>query len=274
MTDDGRRIFYTTHPDITDKQAFNANCRQGSTSEYSIILGCYVSNGGLYGDMYLYDIDDERLSGVVQVTAGHEMLHAAYDRLSTKERQRVDDLLLEAYNNLPDGRIKETIAQYEANDPASVPSELHSILGTEVRNLSPELEEYYARYFSNRLAVVEFSEQYEAEFTRRTNQVADYDARLSSLKAEIEANQREIDSLNADLVSERARLDSLEANGDNAGFNARVGSYNAQVAAYNALVAQTRAQIEAYNSLVEERNNLALEVEELTKAIDSRPETL
>lgn len=274
LTDDGRRIFYTTHPDITGKDEFNTNCRQGAASEYSIVLGCYVSNGGLYGDMYLYDIDDERLSGVVQVTAGHEMLHAAYDRLSDKERERVDALLLQTYQNLPEGRIRDTIAQYEANDPAAVPSELHSILGTELRDLPPELEEYYSQYFADRLVVVAFSEQYEAEFTRRTNQVAEFDARLASLKTDIEANQAAIDARNSDLEQARAQLDAFEASGDAAGFNALVGSFNAQVAAYNALVAETRTQIETYNSLVEERNNLALEVAELTKAIDSRPEAL
>lgn len=274
MTEEARKIFYTTHPKITGEEEFNANCRQGGASEYSIVLGCYISSGGLYGDMYLYDIDDERLSGVVQVTAGHEMLHAAYDRLSTKERQRVDALLLQAYEDLPDGRIKETIAQYQANDPASVPSELHSILGTEVRDLPAELNEYYSQYFADRLVVVAFSEQYEGEFARREAQVADYDTRLAGLKANIEANQAEIDSRNAELSQKRAQLDSLEASGDAAGFNALVASYNAQVAAYNALVAETRTQIETYNSLVEERNSLALEVQELTEAIDSRPETL
>lgn len=274
MTDEGRRIFYTTHPAITGEDEFNTNCRQGNASEYSIVLGCYVSNGGLYGDMYLFNINDERLSGVMQVTAAHEMLHAAYDRLSTKERERVDALLLQAYKQLPEGRIKDTIAQYEANDPTSVPSELHSILGTEVRNLPPELEEYYSQYFVNRSAVVAFSEQYEGEFARREAQVAEYDARLASLKADIESNQAKIDSLNSELSQERAQLDALEASGDAAAFNAQVGSYNQDVAAYNALVAETRAQIETYNALVEERNNLALEVKELTEAIDSRPETL
>lgn len=274
MTSDAERLFYTTHPDVTGEETFNANCRQGEATEYSIVLGCYVSNGGLYGNMYLYDIDDPRLSGVVQVTAAHELLHAAYDRLGTKERERIDGLLMEEYRNLPEGRVRQTIAQYEANDPASVPSELHSILGTELAELSPELEEYYSRYFSDRQVVVRFSAQYEAEFSRRQEQVAEYDAQLTAAKATIEANQREIDIQRGLLDQERAALDAFEAAGDSAAFNSRVGTYNREVVSYNALVNATRVQIEEYNQLVETRNALALEVQELTKAIDSRPATL
>lgn len=274
MTDDGRRIFYTTHPAITDKDAFNGYCRQGATSEYSIVLGCYVSSGGLYGDMYLYDINDPRLEGVMQVTASHEMLHAAYDRLDTNEQKRIDALLQEAYKSLPEGRVKQTIAQYEANDPASVPSELHSILGTEVASISPELEEYYSQYFSDRQVIVRFSEQYEAEFSRREQQVARYDEQLTRLKATIEADQKEIEARRAELDQERAQLDALESAGNAAAFNARVASYNQNVAAFNALVSETRTNIEEYNALVIERNDLALEVKELTEAIDSRPQGL
>lgn len=275
MTDQGRRIFYVAHPKVTDKEDFNTHCRRGAASEYSIVLGCYVSNGGLYGDLYLYDIDDERLSGVTQVTAAHEMLHAAYDRLDTAERERIDQLLLDTYHrDLPDGRIKQTIAQYEANDPSSVPSELHSILGTELRDLPPELEEYYRRYFADRQAIVAYSEQYEGEFTKRQNQVAEYDTQLAQMKAKIEANQRQIESDRASLDQEQSTLEGLRTTGDASTFNDRVTAYNQQVANYNALVQQTREEIDAYNRLVEVRNNLALEVEELTHAIDSRPETL
>ena len=274
MTESARRQFYVTHPDITDREAFNANCRQGNASEYSIVLGCYVSNGGLYGNMYLYDIDDPRLSGVVQVTAAHEMLHAAYDRLSSDEQARVDALLMQTYRDLPDGRIKQTIAQYEANDPSSVPSELHSILGTELASLPPELEDYYSRYFTDRQAVVRFSAQYEGEFERRQAQVAQYDAQLAAAKATIDANEAEINAQLANLEQEKAELSALESSGNGVAYNARVGPYNQAVGSYNALVAETRAQIESYNALVDIRNELALEVEELTKAIDSRPESL
>lgn len=274
MTDYGRRIFYSSHPEISDKTSFNNNCRQGSVSEYSIVLGCYISRNGLYGNLYLYDIDDQRLEGIKQVTAAHEMLHAAYDRLSQSEKQEIDRQLMEVYNNLPDGRIKDTIGQYEANDPSSVPSELHSILGTELADLPQSLEKYYSKYFTNRQAIVAYSLQYDEEFTRRESQVATYDRQLSELKATIEADQAEIDSLGNLLRSQRNQLDQYEANGNAVGFNNLVGEYNANVDTYNTLVRRTRDEIDNYNGLVEIRNDLALEVKELSEAIDSRPQTL
>jgi len=274
MNDKARRVFYTTHPAVTSKDEFNSHCRQGEASEYSIVLGCYISTGGLYGNMYLYDIDDQRLNGVEQVTAAHEMLHAAYDRLSSSEKQRVNHLLRATYEQLPEGRIKDTVAQYEANNPQSVPNELHSILGTELRQLPKELEDYYRRYFTNRLAIVGFSEQYEAEFTRRDDQVAAYDARLAQMKASIEAHEREIDSRSDRLQAQREQLNRYEAQGNAGAYNSLVDDYNQGVSNYNALVQQTRAEIDEYNNLVATRNNLALEVRQLTEAIDSRPQTL
>lgn len=274
MTPEGRRIFYTTHPEISGKDNFNAQCRQGTAGEYSIVLGCYVSNGKLYGNMYLYDVQDERLAGVKQVTAAHEMLHAAYDRLSTSERQTIDAQLMEVYKNLPDGRIKETIAQYEAADPSSVPSELHSILGTELRDLPAGLEAYYKRYFANRLVIVAFSEDYEEEFTNRQQQVAQYDNQLAGLKATIDRNQADADRQYQSLQQARAALDRYEAAGDISAFNANVSSYNQQVARYNALAQQLRNDIDEYNRIVVVRNNIASEFQELTNAIDSRPQTL
>ncbi len=275
MTDKGRRIYYTTHPQITDREQFNSSCRQGTAAEYSIILGCYINSGGLYGSMYLYNVNDQRLDGVMQVTAAHEMLHAAYDRLSDKERQRVDQLLRQAYERLPaDSPIRQAIAQYEASDPAAVPSELHSILGTELRDLPAELEDYYRRYFSDRQVVVGFAEAYGNEFLRRENQVARYDEQLANIRATIDANQIEIEAQLGLLQAQQAELESLEASGNFEAYNSMVPIYNQAVNSYNALVTRTRDLIDQYNQIVAERNSLAVEVQSLQQSIDSRPQTL
>ena len=67
------------------------------------MLGCYILNKGIY----VYDITDDRLAGVRQVTTAHEMLHAAYDRLSVKERAQVDAMTAAAYEKLDNIRIKK-----------------------------------------------------------------------------------------------------------------------------------------------------------------------
>src|SRR5688572_22638764 len=74
MTDTGRRLFYVNYPEVNDRNTFSEHCDFG---EESIVLGCYVSGQGIF----LFSVDDPRLKGIVQVTAAHEMLHAAYERL-------------------------------------------------------------------------------------------------------------------------------------------------------------------------------------------------
>lgn len=267
MTDKGRHIFYVTHPSVIDAETFNQNC---NIEEFSIILGCYIEGGNIY----IYDISDERLSGIKEVTAAHEMLHAAYGRLSAEERAQLDSQLVSAYKNLRNQRIKAAIAQYQSADPSVVPNELHSILGTEVRDLPQELESYYQRYFANRQKVVSYSDRYEAVFSSRQNQVTQIDKQLESLKVEIERGQAELGQLNAQLTTQRQQLDQLRSSQQTAQYNASVDSYNQLVEQYNALATTTKQQVEDYNRLVKQRNSLVVEVKDLMQAIDSTPEQI
>ena len=267
MTDEGRRLFYVHHPQLNDATTFNQNC---TVNEQSIILGCYVANGGIF----IFDVDDPRLAGVQEVTAAHEMLHASYDRLSASERQHIDKLTAQVFEQLTDQRIKETLSAYRDRDESIVPNELHSILATEVVELPSELEDYYSRYFHNRQAVVAFSKAYEAAFQERKNKVADYDRQLQSIKREIDSKEATLAELGSEITSERQRLDALLAARRYEEYNAGVPPFNAQVDSYNRLVNQIRSLIDRYNQLVAERNAIALEENELIKAIDSRPDTI
>lgn len=267
MTDEGKHLFYVAHAQLSSQDTFNQYCSKG---EYSIVLGCYITRGNIY----VYNVTDERLRGIHEVTAAHEMLHVAYERLSDKEREHVNSLIQQAYASLDDDRIKATVAQYQAADPGSVPNELHSILGSEVRNLPPELEHYYSRYFTNRLVVVGFSEQYESEFTSRQQQVNNYDKQLASLKITIEANQQELALQKTALETQRDQLNQLKASRQYDQYNAQVDSYNAAVNSYNSLVSETKQQITQYNSIVSARNALVVEVQQLVQAIDSTPQSI
>ncbi len=265
MTDSTRRLFYINHPDIADQTAFNEVCSQ----EASIVLGCYISNQGIY----LYNITDPRLKGVMEVTAAHETLHAAYERLSPEERTKIDAMTTDALKGITNERLLATVEKYRTQDATVVPNELHSILGTEARNLPPELETYYTKYFTNRAAIVAFSEQYESEFSSRQAQVKTYDTQLETMKLEIEGSKRELTLQYSALTKEKDRLDSLKNSGDIATYNSGVASFNSQVNAYNSLVKKTDLLITKFNTTVEQRNELAIEVQGLAKAIDSRPQS-
>ena len=90
MTPYAERLFYANRPEVQDKQAFNQSCTD--PSEQVAVLGCFIGNRM---GIYLYDVTDERLNGIEQVTAAHEMLHQAYQRLGKKEKTRINGLLQE-----------------------------------------------------------------------------------------------------------------------------------------------------------------------------------
>ena len=262
MKDPTRRVFYVNHPELDNKVEFNEHCRQ---TEQSIILGCYIHNRGIY----LLDVKEPRLEGVVEVTAAHEVLHAHYARLSAGERKKVDAMTSEFFKDFKDKRIRQTVENYRKKDPNIVPEELHSILGTEVRNLSPELEKYYTRYFKDRAKIVSYSEDYEQAFVDIESQAAAIESQLQSLKTQIDSNRGRIDAMNAELNAEKARLDALLAAGRTEEYNRSVDGFNSRVASYNALVNQTRQLINDYNALVEKHRSLAIQQQELYDAIDS-----
>ncbi|MBW3568962.1 hypothetical protein KY385_02420 [Candidatus Parcubacteria bacterium] len=262
MKPDLRRIFYVNHPQLNDKVEFNQNCRK---TEQSIVLGCYVENQGIY----LLEVEDKRLQGVVEVTAAHEVLHAVYDRLNSKERDRVDKMTASFFKQIKDERINKTVENYRTDDSSIVANELHSILATEVMDLPAELEEYYGQYFNDRKRVVSYSGQYEQAFIKLRNQVDRLDEQLQSLKNQIEASQVEIEQRNAEIEQRRRELDRMLADNEVEQYNAQVANFNALVGSYNRLINSTKQKVNYYNQLVQERNSLATAEQELVDAIDS-----
>lgn len=260
MNDKTRNVFYVNHPELLNKQQFRGACIQ---QEETIVLGCFIGNKGIY----LLEVDDPRLQGIVEVTTAHEILHAMYVRLSGDERKKVDKMTSDFFAKLDNPRIKENIENYRKKDPSIVSNELHSILASEVRDLTPELEEYYSKYFKNRKLIVDYSEKYEQTFIDIENQVKAYDAQLKALKAEIESKESQIANLGSRIDSERARLDSLISSNRTAEYNASVEGYNSIVNQYNSLIRVRQRQAEEYNGIVDKYNSLATTESELIKAL-------
>jgi hypothetical protein len=266
MNDAGKHLFYVYKPSVESKDAFGQHCRD---TERTIVLGCYVRGTGIY----IYDVTDVRLTGVKEVTAAHEMLHVAYDRLKPTEKQRIGALLNKAYGDVSDARIRANIDSYRKAG-ADVTNELHSILGTEVKTLSPDLEAYYKRYFTDRSRIVAFSNQYEDLFTERQAKVAAAELTLKNLKSQIDSLESSLKREAQELTVERERMNALLSSNQIAAYNAAVPGYNQRVAGYNADVATEKSLIDQYNTIVKERNALVLETNDLIKAIDSRPSTI
>jgi uncharacterized protein YukE len=261
FNEEGEKLFYVHYPELLKKPEFTGKC---SLTEETIVLGCYISRTKIY----VFDVEDDRLNGVEQVTAAHEMLHAAYDRLDDAEKDRINTLLLNYYESTNDERLIKSIESYRERDPSVVPNELHSILGTEIRDLPQELEEYYTRYFIDRMVVVDYAEDYEEEFTRLESQIEAYDNQLRELSSVIESTENQLVLLGSALENEQAALESLRENPTQ--YNEAVPAFNQKVREYNSLLNNLRSDIERYNEIVKQRNQIAVEEQGLIDAIDTR----
>ncbi len=266
MTSKAREIFYATYPQIQGKTEFNSNCQ---VKEQTIVLGCYTS-----GSIFLFNVDTPELNGVEQVTAAHEMLHAAYARLSSSEKKRIDVLLEEAFKKINNPELNQTMASYQKTEPGEQDNELHSILATEYENLGTDLETYYRQYFANRAQVVAYANQYKEVFQNIKNQVANDDAELAIEKTKITNLEATLSAEYSDLQSQKINLQNAIKTLPAYEYNAQVADYNSRVDQYNAQVATLKSYIAAYNTLVEQRNALAVQQQGLANSLNSNTPTV
>lgn len=185
LTPTGQRIFGATAPAIEDRQVFNDTCRKSTHSDEGSLLGCYYD-----GQMHLFDIADERLSGIMEVTAAHELLHAAYARMSLRETESFQKRVTEFYRGYikEDQTFEKRMAVYSGLSAARFANELHSVLGTEVRELPEWLENHYKTWFKNRATIVDFYDSYSEVFTELKQEGQALTDQLTTLNDEIDAS--------------------------------------------------------------------------------------
>lgn len=262
----GKFLYLASQPVLEGTQNFNAICRRVEQS--TSVLGCYTD-----GRVYIYDVTDPRLDGIREVTAIHETLHAAYDRLSESEKKRTDNLLEKEYQKLiTNDELRTRMAFYDRVEPGQRHNELHSIIGTEVADISDELEEYYTRYFKDRSKVVALHNQYSellADIASRVSQLADQLATLSEkISRESISYNTGIELLNADIAAFNARAENGNFSSQ-AEFNAERNTLIARVNNLTNQRASINQDIALYNEILGEYNLVAAEAGELYKSIDS-----
>jgi hypothetical protein len=254
MSDRGEFLFLASRPTIADAKRFNTVC--GSSEEGTGVLGCYVPSDR---SIVLFDVVDPRLDGIEEVVASHEMLHAAWHRLGAGEKAEVSRLLeTEAAALSTDPAFVERMELYARLEPGERSNELHSIIGTEIADLPPALEEYYGRYFTDRGALIALHEASNAVFVELEARADALVAELDGLRASIEADyaayndgydalNRDVDAFNAraaaGFFSDRAR-DALIARQEDldalyASITARSETFDAKSAELESLNAQT-----------------------------------
>lgn len=265
FSDRGQQIFYATAPAIQEKVDFNKSCT--STERTVAILGCYYLDR-----IYLYNINNAELDGTLEVTAAHEMLHAAYHRLNYFERRRVDAMVSAEYEKVKNQpEISQTMQYYKTAEPGAELDELHSIIGTTLANLPSELERYYAQYFDDRAAVVALNAKYNEVFSELNAQADELQKKIDSegqaLKADTASYQIGLTQLNFDIKSFNDRADAgafrtqSEFTTARAALERRVAELDAQRTALN-------ARVDAYNAAIEALNKLAVHANQLNESMN------
>jgi chromosome segregation ATPase len=220
-------------------------------------------------------VTNKDLDGVEEVTAAHETLHAIWERMSSDEKTRVGALLEVAYKKINDPKLNERMAYYDRTEPGERDNELHSILGTEYKDLGSDLEAHYANYFTDRAKVVDLHDAYQSKFDALKTKSDALASELAHLKTSIDTQStqynNEVAAINADAQKLKQSYDSVDRTNQN-----EIDAYNAQrqqlldrIAALNVLKIKIINETNTYNQKVVEYNALVVSTNELNKSLDS-----
>lgn len=303
MTPEAQQLFYRQEPQIVPKESFHTLCGKTSHAlEKAIILGCYSSNK-FKGRIFIQAVSDERLQGTMEVTAAHEMLHAAYGELSKRERSRLAPKLKTARQWVKEPQLLALLKQYEAGDPAIYLNELHSHLGVELSDLrDPELEKHYRKYFLDRQQVVALAQSSQGTLNQLDAQANQLKPEIETLEASLKKEAIVVEQISnelktraqnlawrqSDLINLKEQAEQLIRQGDpslvsefelaQSRYNAEVSDYNRRVQEHQDRVDRFNRQVEtyeqkinAYNQLVETGRSI-LGTLEVDRSVDTLPE--
>lgn len=272
MTAQGEFLFYATSPVVEQDERFDAIC---SSDEEGIgTLGCYLPASSA---IHLYDITDERLDGMEEVIASHEMLHAAWARMDAADLAVISPLLeAKAQSMAADPAFAARMEFYARSEPGERLNELHSILGTEVSDLDPVLEAHYAGLFRDRQALVALHTASNQVFVDLENQAKALVAELDALSAGIEADYASYtagyDELDSDISSFNSRADSGDFSSA-AQFNRERAALIQRQADLDALYASLSARDADYKAKLAQLDGLNADVDDLNSSINITPRT-
>lgn len=262
MNDNGKFYYLASQPKLDGTQNFNDECDkiEDSTS----ILGCYSNM-----KIYVYDVTDPKLDGIKEVTAAHETLHAIYARLSSAERSLVNKLLEDEYLKLEkQADFKQRMAFYARTEPTERDNELHSIIGTEVKDISPQLEEWYAKYFNDRQKVLALNDSYGTVFRRLSDKAKDLSAQISTLSASISAETTSYNRAVAQLNVDIEKFNNTKYKSESQFYSDRQKLMD-RISVLDDERQKINADITNYQKLIEQYNAIATESKKLYNSIDS-----
>lgn len=267
LTSVGERIFLATQPALEGAEDFNEHCNSHRTDVS--LLGCYTRD-----KMYIYEIQHSDLKDSNKVTAAHELLHAAWERMSNGERGRVE-AMLERFRQENPTWAEEELKLYNEGEQLE---ELYTRIATKLRDIPEELEQHYQTYFKNRLKIVEFYENYQAPFNKLQEESRVLKEKVEQLSQEIEAQRTEYferldkyDALALEFNACAEREGCFSSMGE---FQRRRAELEAERVALNELREEVNRKIDENNEIVNEYMEKQKLLGDLNNAINSNAEKI
>lgn len=272
FTEISKELYFDANPEYASGSVLDSVCAGAVASEYANILGCFSFPPQ---KIHIYDITDPRMAAAEPVIAAHELLHAVwYFDMNGKERKRIATLLENYFNSLPSIHyLRERLESY-ADTPDVISTELHSILGTESGNLTPELEAHYKKYFKDRSVIVELAGA-SFGYLYKLGLENEKTAKLINALRKSSATQRaELDVISTNLSARITSLNTLLSNGyynnNKAGEeSARQSVEKERVAQKSALDSFTKTTAELNVIIVEHNKSIEL-LNDLNDAIETK----
>ena len=263
LTDDGVFLFNASQPILGDRDSFNDKCSLES-DETTAVLGCYVNS-----NIYVYNVVQEELSGIREVTTAHELLHAAWSRLSDKEKEELKTQLnqvIKDYYNV----IGDEVNSYDNEDRIE---ELYVRAGTEIKDLPQALEKHYGKWFKYQDKIVDYYDGYSKVFKELKAELERLENEMESLKTSYEAKISEYEGRISNL---NTQIDEFNSCAETAGcfnsqwaFNQRRAQLVDEQNALNALYDEISNLINEYNTRVDKYNQDAIYNQKLNQIINS-----
>jgi hypothetical protein len=213
------------------------------------------------------------LDGIREVTAAHEMLHAAYIRMNNDDKSKVDTLLEVEYKKLENNKnFMERMDFYARTEPGQRYNELHSVIGTEVAEVSSELETYYDKYFSDRQKVVELNIKYSSVFQKLESRANELSEQLSTLESDISNRSAQYNTdvqiLNHDIATFNRQVSNGEFSSQEQSIYERATLMD-RAANLDVVRTEINNDITKYHSILSEYNSIASQSKKLNNLIDS-----
>ena len=267
LTEEGRFIFLASKPVIESSNIFASSC--ASNQEGSGILGCYLPRNR---SIHLFAVTEPRLAGLTDVVAAHEMLHAAWDRFSASEQQQLVPLLEREASKLGgDPAFQARLDYYAKNEPGQRDNELHSIIGTEIASISPELEAHYAKWLGNRQALVKLQGKTNAVFTNLEKRSADLSTSMDALQAAINDEYASYTSGYAQLNTDIRRFNSRTDFTTKGQIDVAEGALESRRISLDARYADILTKTAEYNGDLTEMKALSEQTAGLNSALNHGP---